>query len=96
MLIVHFWNDIPNVTVHITVSRVDGDSPKKIIRLALKAGATEGDVVHAETLAPKERCKVTFEQLGQYIELQNASGFMIGYSRIGEHEGIFRLQGIRQ
>lgn len=98
-MIVHFWNEIPNVTVHVTIARVDGDEPKKIIRLALKAGApSEGTVLHAETLAPKERCKITFEQDGQFIELQDAAGFILAFAKVGDGttEGIFRIEGLRQ
>jgi hypothetical protein len=96
MLVIHFWNEIPNVTVYITVSRVDGDSPKKIIRLSLKEGVVPGTIVHAEKLLPKQKCRVSFEDLGSEIDLQDAAGFIIGYARVGEHEGIFRLQGFRQ
>ncbi len=95
MLIVHVWNELPFLTVHVTIARDDA-AGKKIIRLGLKQGSIDGVVMHNETLAPKQRCKVTFREDAPDIEVHDASGFVLGYSDLSETEKVFRIQGVVQ
>jgi hypothetical protein len=90
----HILNAMQHVAVLVTISKVEGDAPKKCITLALRERPVPGTVLHAERLGPLDRCTIRFEQPGQTIEIRNAARFVVSYAPINDTEGAFKIEGL--
>ena len=100
MLTLRFANLIPNVDVHIEVSRVEGLTKdglqKKNIRLSLKPTTPTDATIHTDTIKPKQVFFVRFEDPNQEINILNANGFKVVCVPASESEALIRLEGFEQ